>query len=115
MFNFLPVRRMIWVSRSLLPKVMDWFVNVWVTGGPSQRGVSWPDNAIVWHAGKPWVYRDNGDGSYTRLAVDPQPGPGPALPIGKGLTPATKVVVTGAQTLLSEEFRGTIPSEDESR
>jgi len=90
-------------------------INVWVTGGPSQRGVSWPDNAIVWHAGKPWVYRDNGDGSYTRLAVDPQPGPGPALPIGKGLTPATKVVVTGAQTLLSEEFRGTIPSEDESR
>ena len=90
-------------------------INVWVTGGSGRQGVSLPANAIVWHAGKPWVYRDNRNGSYSRLAVDPQPAPGKALLIDTGLTPGTKVVVTGAQTLLSEEFRGAIPSEDESR
>ncbi|MCF7969480.1 MAG: hypothetical protein K9K68_09995 [Methylococcaceae bacterium] len=91
-------------------------INVWVTSGPGGRqGVSLPVSAIVWHAGKPWVYRDNRNGSYSRLAVDPQPAPGKALLIDTGLTPGTKVVVTGAQTLLSEEFRSTIPSEDDSR
>ena len=90
-------------------------INVWVTGGPGRQGVSLPANAIIWHAGKPWVYGDNRNGSYSRLTVNPQPAPNNDLLIDTGLAPGTRVVVTGAQTLLSEEFRGAIPSEDESR
>ena len=91
-------------------------INTWMTGiGPGRQGVYLPASAIVWQAGKSWVYRDEGDGNYTRLVVDPQPSPGNAQLIETGLAPGTRIVVTGAQTLLSEEFRGAIPSEDESR
>ncbi len=90
-------------------------INVWVTDGARRQGVALPASAIVWQAGKSWVYRDNRDGSYSRLPVDPQPSSDKALFADMALAPGTHVVVTGAQTLLSEEFRGAIPSEDESR
>lgn len=87
-------------------------VNAWASAGVRRQGAALPLPAVVWHAGRPWVYREDGDGHYTRLPIDPD-----ALAnrfIGASLPPGTRVVVTGAQTLLSEEFKGQIPDEDES-
>jgi hypothetical protein len=87
-------------------------VNVWAGEGIRRHGVSLPPAAVVWQAGRPWVYRDDGGGHFTRLPVEAE-----ALStrfVGDGLPPGTRVVVTGAQTLLSEEFKGQIPDEDES-
>jgi hypothetical protein len=84
-----------------------------VPGGGKRHGVALPVSAIVWHAGRSWVYREDGEGSYTRLPVAGPLTGGPHLFIDTGLVPGMRVVVTGAQTLLSEEFRGHIPSEDD--
>jgi hypothetical protein len=87
-------------------------VNAWASAGVRRQGAALPLAAVIWHAGRPWVYREDGDGHYTRLPIDPD-----ALAtrfIGAGLPPGTRVVVAGAQTLLSEEFKGQIPDEDES-
>lgn len=88
-------------------------VNVWVPGGGKRHGVALPVSAIVWHAGRSWAYREDGDGVYTRLPVAGQPAGSQHLFIDSGLAPGMRVVVSGAQTLLSEEFRGQIPSEED--
>lgn len=88
-------------------------LNVWMPGGQPRHGVQIPLTAVVWQDGKSWVYRDNLDGSYTRLPVDTRQMVGKSsLFVDEGLVPGARVVVTGAQTLLSEEFRQRIPPED---
>ena len=89
-------------------------VNAWIPNGARRSGVSLPSSALVWHAGKAWVYRENADGSFTRLAIDPDTANGATLFVESVLVPGDRVVVTGAQTLLSEEFRSHIPEEDEA-
>ncbi len=88
-------------------------VNVWVPGGGRRHGVTLPASAIVWHGGQSWVYREDGGGGYSRLPVAGQPGGAKEIFIDSGLAPGVRVVVTGAQTLLAEEFRSHIPAEDD--
>ncbi|MDT8311721.1 MAG: hypothetical protein RQ732_09780 [Methylophaga sp.] len=77
-------------------------------------GVMIPDNAIVWYAGQPWAYKQIGAGSYQRISLKN------TLPAAEGLfdergllKPADVLVVDGAQTLLSEEFKWQIVEEED--
>lgn len=79
------------------------------TGSP---GVIVPAAAIVWHGGKPWVYIEEDDEQFVRHALSV------ADPVGHdwfdaGLEPGARVVVSGAQLLLSEELRYRIKNENE--
>ena len=84
------------------------------TGGVARAGVSVPEAAIVWHAGRAWVYvsADEPD-VFQRVAVTVRERlPGGWFAAG-GPGPGTPVVVKGAQLLLSEELEYQIRNENE--
>lgn len=77
-------------------------------------GVMIPDNAIVWYAGQPWAYTQIAAGKYRRVSLKN------TLPAAEGLfeehgliQPGDVLVVDGAQTLLSEEFKWQIVEEED--
>lgn len=84
-------------------------------GGSRQAGVVVPESAVVWFAGRSWVYaRDEKDRDvFERLPVDAtRLVPGGWFDAGE-LAPGREVVVTGAQLLLSEELEYQIRNENE--
>ncbi len=96
-------------------------------------GVIVPNAAVVWHAGKSWVYRKRdaetfarheistaselGDGWFQATAVETvveQAGADETgLPQRASLVPGDEVVISGAQLLLSEELKYQIRNENE--
>jgi len=73
-------------------------------GGAAQKGAIVPHDAVVWTGGRAWVYVERAPNRFARVAVDA------TAPIGDGyfvatLAPGTRVVVSGAQQLLSEEAK----------
>lgn len=76
-------------------------------------GVIIPNTAVVWYGGKPWVYRKIGDDQFSRLPISAD------IEIENGwfykgsLKPNDAVVTSGAQLLLSEEFKSQITNENE--
>jgi hypothetical protein len=74
--------------------------------GPSSAGVLVPASAVVWWQGRAWVYVEKGAGTFGRIEVATgAPVPGGWF-VSAGLAVGDRVVVRGAQTLLSEEGRG---------
>jgi RND family efflux transporter MFP subunit len=71
----------------------------------SRQGVLIPRSAIVEQGGKSWVYIETSDERFTRRAVPLDL----SLPKGfiavSGFSPGDRVVIVGAQSLLSEEFK----------
>lgn len=89
-------------------------VDAWVPlGGQKLDGVAIPLSAVVWHAGKPWVYRQIGEGEFARTEVAGYREYGDGWFVDRGFEAGTKIVTTGGQMLLSEEFRRRIPDEDD--
>ncbi|MFW5451858.1 MAG: hypothetical protein ACKE9I_09680 [Methylophagaceae bacterium] len=89
-------------------------IAAWVPkGNEVLKGIFIPDEAIVWSVGQPWVYVQVEEDLYQRRSV--QVG----LPIAGGLLIEQELkvgeilVITGAQMLLSEEFRWQILDEDD--
>lgn len=81
--------------------------------GPPQRGVVVPQSAVVWTQGSPWCYVESAPGKFKRTAMSTaNPTPGGWF-VTETIAPGARVVTGGAQTLLSEEFRSQIQSEDE--
>ena len=76
-------------------------------------GVSIPFSAQVWHAGKAWVYVDRGDETFERREVATGESTGNGWFNGAPFEPGDVVVVSGAQLLLSEEFRYQIKDEND--
>ncbi|MGH9454550.1 MAG: efflux RND transporter periplasmic adaptor subunit, partial [Terriglobia bacterium] len=80
--------------------------------GERLRGVLVPPSAIVWWQGQAWVYEQTAATRFTRQLVST------AAPLeagyfeAAGFRPGSKVVIQGAQALLSEEFRSQIQPED---
>jgi multidrug efflux system membrane fusion protein len=73
--------------------------------GRAGDGVLIPRSAIVQQDGRPWVYVQTKDDRFSRKPV-PLDMPVPAGYLAaRGFTPGDRLVVTGAQTLLSEEFK----------
>jgi hypothetical protein len=80
--------------------------------GESSDGVSVPASAVVWWQDRAWVYRRAGPDTFTRdeIATDvPAEGGGYIV---KNIPPDAQIVTSGAQLLLSEEFRAQIQVED---
>ncbi len=80
--------------------------------GEGRRGVRLPGSAVVWHAGKPWVYLRRDGERFERRDVSG------AEPVGDdwfvtAVDAGAQVVTAGAQVLLSEELRYQIKNENE--
>jgi hypothetical protein len=80
--------------------------------GKTVEGVAIPADAIVWWQDRAWVYRRAGPDAFTReeIATDLQAEDGSY--IVKSIPPDAEIVISGAQLLLSEEFRAQIQVED---
>ncbi len=89
-------------------------VDAEVPHGGSTAGVLVPDRAVVQWDGLAWVYLQRAPGRYFRVRV-PTDHPTPKGWIaGAPLAAGDTVVVTGAEELLSEEFRARVTVGDES-
>jgi hypothetical protein len=81
--------------------------------GPLLHGTLIPAEATVWWQGKLWVYQQTSDNTFARREVqDANPVANGYFVPGQVFPPGTKIVTAGAQTLLSEDFRGDIQEED---
>ena len=78
----------------------------------ARSGVSVPFSAQVWHGGKAWVYLKRDDESFERREVASGESTGDGWFNGAPFKPGDSVVVSGAQLLLSEEFRYQIKDEN---
>lgn len=81
--------------------------------GGKTHGVAVPLSAVVWHAGKPWVYRRNGEERFARAEIHDYRAYQDGWFVSQGFAPGESIVTIGAQMLLSEEFRSGIPDEDD--
>jgi hypothetical protein len=84
------------------------------TGGAPRQGVVVPATAVVWHAGRSWVYVAAAQADeFERLPVTlGEAAPGGWFATG-GLEAGQQAVVTGVQLLLSEELEYQIRNENE--
>jgi hypothetical protein len=81
-----------------------------VAAGPERRGTVLPAEAVLRHAGLGWVYVQTGPESFTRRAVPLEtPHPDGWLVPGEWPEP---LVVSGGQSLLSEELKASIQMVD---
>ncbi len=78
----------------------------------SQTGVTVPRSAVVRYAGKEWVYRELDGNRFVRREISPVETTGKGYFVTENLAPGTRIVVEGAQTLLSEELKAEIQVED---
>jgi len=83
------------------------------TSNKLSNGVIIPNTAIIWYAGKSWVYKKTAEDKFSRIPVATD------IEIGNGwfyqgnLKTGEQVVTNGAQLLLSEEFKSQITNENE--
>lgn len=80
--------------------------------GDEREGVLIPGSALVWQAGKPWIYLREGEDVFQRKGIAANE------PIGDtwfvtGIEDDAQVVVRGAQMLLSEELKSQIKNEND--
>ena len=78
---------------------------VLLPSGPATRGVVIPGSATVWWQGKVWAYVQSAPGRFSRREVSTQIPAGDGWFVTGGFSQGDKVVVSGAQQLLSEELR----------
>ena len=80
--------------------------------GDTANGIIIPSNAVVWYAGKPWAYFKQGKDQFIRkpISADTEVAAGW---FNRGIDAKSEVVVSGAQLLLSEEFKYQIKNENE--
>ena len=90
-------------------------VHVWVPQtSESIAGVFVPESAVVWSGGKPWVYTKNSDELFIKHVINNPVELDEGIFVAKGLEVGDKVVTSGAQMLLAEEYRWSIPDEDDN-
>ena len=79
--------------------------------GQQMRGVVIPESAILWWQGNAWVYQQTAPGRFVRRLVPTNTPLESGIFVSSGFSPGDKIVVRGAQALLSEEFRSQIQPE----
>jgi len=80
--------------------------------GEPSRGVIVPDAAVVRSDGRAWIYAQTGRTDFERREIILNHPAGGGWFVTNGIAPGEKIVVTGAQTLLSEEHKSQIKLED---
>ena len=81
--------------------------------GYSGTGIGIPDEAIVWYAGRAWAYVQTDDETFSRRSLPEPHKTRDGWLVNDNFEIGDRVVVSGAQTLLSEEFKWAIPDEDD--
>lgn len=76
-------------------------------------GVLIPQSGIVWHAGKAWVYQQTAANTFIRRPLNTDTPMDGGWFIKAGIKPGSRIVIKGAQLLLSEEFKVTIKNEND--
>lgn len=95
----------LYVTRSNPNLVPGMSLVLLLPSGTPVQGVVIPRDAIVWWNGRAWAYVQTAAGQFVRREVSTE------MPVANGwftakvFSPGEKVVVAGAQQLLSEEFR----------
>lgn len=86
---------------------------VWLADGSktSQR-VLVPESSLVWHLGQALVFVKDQNGQFERRQLADMLPATPGFIASSSLHADDEVVISGAQTLLSEELKSLIPSED---
>lgn len=77
------------------------------------EGVIIPDAAIIWYAGKPWIYKKIASERFSRIPVATNVETGNGWFFQGSLKPKDQIVISGAQLLLSEEFKSQITNEND--
>lgn len=77
------------------------------------QGVIVPRSAVVWYGGQAWCYRKSGDDRFARVTVSTEHETDGGWFNADKLQPGDEIVVTGAQLLLSEEFKYQITNEND--
>lgn len=72
--------------------------------GSLMKGLIVPTSAVVWSEGKAWVYQQTAADHFTRRAVPTDVPVERGFFVAEGFSPGDKVVIQGAQALLSEEL-----------
>jgi hypothetical protein len=76
-------------------------------------GVFVPNESVLWHSGRPWVFKNINDGVFARVEIKADVDLGAGWFEVNTLVPGDQIVVTGAQLLLSEELKYQIRNENE--
>ena len=74
--------------------------------GDKETGVTVPRAAIVRHEGEAFIYVATKDGEFTKKEIELEHPTPDGWFVHEGLKPGDKIVVSGAQQLLSEESKG---------
>ena len=80
--------------------------------GEPASGVVVPDGAVVRSDGRAWIYVQTADTTFTRREISLDHSAAGGWFVTNRVAPDDKIVVTGAQTLLSEEHKSQIKVED---
>jgi biotin carboxyl carrier protein len=75
------------------------------TGSAKRAGAKVPTAAVVRLSGKAYIYVQSGNEQFTRKEIRTDSPMASGYFIGNQLPPGTRIVIAGAQTLLSEEFK----------
>jgi hypothetical protein len=86
---------------------------VFLPSGPTLDGVIVPYSAIVWWQGKAWCYVEESASKFARKEVATSNPVSNGWFVTEGINPDAHVVTSGAQTLLSEEFRSQIQADQD--
>lgn len=87
--------------------------HAWAPGtGTALAGVFVPDTAVVWFAGRPWLYLRHQGELFARYPITGQSVLGARWFVPERSLAGSEVVTSGGQMLLSEESRTAIPDED---
>jgi hypothetical protein len=88
-------------------------LNVFLASGPLEQGAIIPSGAVVWSQGTAWCYVEESPGKFVRTAVQTSNPVARGWFLTAGIDPNARLVTTGAQTLLSEEFRSQIQADQD--
>jgi multidrug efflux system membrane fusion protein len=88
-------------------------LSVFLASGPLERGAIIPSGAVVWSQGSAWCYVEESPGKFVRTAVQTSSPVSSGWFVTEGIDPNARVVTSGAQTLLSEEFRSQIQADQD--
>jgi len=90
------------------------YLDAWIPeNSESTPGIYIPPAAVIWYADKPWVYVKTGTETFMRRDLDVYTVAREGWFVKQGFRAGEQIVVHGAQMLLSEEFRWSIPDEDD--
>lgn len=76
-------------------------------------GVVVPHAAVVWYGGKAWVYKQQSAERFVRVLIDTDAQASDGWFVSDGLQAGDRLVTSGVQLLLSEEFKYQIKNENE--